>query len=124
MSCQATDGHQISGWAGAAAEVNGRNGRGGVSVGGGDDGEDAGHVQGAGGAVRAGEGHHAHGQGTRPGVLESGAALRWHVLGNYLFDVELINSGFLSNICSLSPSFKPFGNTNCHATRESFLAAR
>ena len=42
ISCQATDGHQVSGWAGAAAEVNGRNCRGGVSVGGGDDGEDGG----------------------------------------------------------------------------------
>ena len=89
---QATHGHQVG--AGAAAE--GGCGGGGGAVGRGIVGEDAGtlwiiqnaeydeieslnlyagHVPGAGGAVRAGEGHHAHGQGARARVFQPWAAL-------------------------------------------------
>ena len=98
---QATHGHQVlrgsSASEGYGSCVGGGDRR--VPLGGGEHGEDGGHVPGAGGAVRAGEGDHAHGQGARTGLLQSGAAMNEEnariLLGNYLFVVELINWSFI-----------------------------
>ena len=98
---QAPYGHQILGGSSASEGDGSCSGvfGGGVPLCGGDHGEDGGHVPGAGGAVRAGEGHHAHGQGARTGLLQSGATMNEEyarvLLGNYLFVVELINWSFI-----------------------------